>query len=235
MEKVNSLIRTNYLVPQGTTHVMMWFGGVLPDKRMIRYRPGQKLQYQAYRDNENKHVYVNYVETLKGECKKMEQKGEACILVYDSKMIDDAGKQKMKDIVKDIPNCYLVDFEDFLQTALKNNIQFESGKQFLYDHEITQIAKSKKISDFIEHLKTLIESNKDNMKFTSLISRDCVGNLVDCARMLLLLNPSKLKRLAIDSNKEDKKTIKPKTDDFSLLYHDFDMIQKNKHLHSTQQ
>ena len=95
--------------------------------------------------------------------------------------------------------------------------------------------KVKKISDFIEHLKTLIESNKDNMKFTSLISRDCVGNLVDCARMLLLLNPSKLKRLAIDSNKEDKKTIKPKTDDFSLLYHDFDMIQKNKHLHSTQQ
>ena len=228
MEKVDEPITTNYLVPQGTTHLMMWFGGELPDKRIIKYRHKQKPQYQVCRDDEKKCVYVDYVKTLKEECKKMEQNGEACILVYDSKMIDNTGRQKMKDIVKDIPNCYLVDFEDFLQTALTNNIQFEGGKSFSYDYgDIIQTAKSKKISDFIEHLRALIESNKNNVKFTCKITRDCIGNLVDCARMLLLLNPSRLKQLAIDSNKEDKKTIQPKTNDFSLLYHDFDIIQKN--------
>ena len=94
MKEADNTTITNNLIPTGTTHLMMWFGGELPEKRIIEYREGQQPTYQVDRDDENRKCYVNYVETLKKECKKMEEKGEACILVYDSKMIDDAGKQK---------------------------------------------------------------------------------------------------------------------------------------------
>ena len=50
--------------------------------------------------------------------------------------------------------------------------------------------------------------------------------------MLLLLHPSKLKSLAIDSNKE-KSHLLLDPSDFSLLYHDFDMIQKTDEINTS--
>ena len=51
MKKMNNKELQNVVRP-GITHLMMWFGGELPEKRRIVYRPGQKLSYQACRDDE---------------------------------------------------------------------------------------------------------------------------------------------------------------------------------------
>ena len=231
MKKMNNKELQNVVRP-GITHLMMWFGGELPEKRRIVYRPGQKLSYQACRDDENKLVYVDYVKTLKGECKKMEEKGEACILVYDSKMTNDKGKQKMKDIVKDIPNCYLVDYEEFSAMLKKNLKSEDNGRRITckdyYKHDAE--GNSNEIQSWmIKHIDNLVQHNIDDPTFNiNLNVINGMGNLVDCARMLLLLHPSKLKQLATESNKNGKKTILLDPKDCSMLYHDFDMIQKDK-------
>ena len=231
MKKTDDVEVQNVVFPK-MTHLMIWFGGELPEKRRIVYRPRQKLLYQVCRDDKNKLVYVDYVKTLKGECKKMKEKGEACILVYDSKMTNDEGKQKMEDIVKDIPNCYIVDYEAF-SAMLKKNLKSEdngrriTGKDY-YKHDAE--GNSNEIQSWmIEHIDKLIRHNIDDPTFN--VNSNVIngmGNLVDCVRMLLLLHPSKLKQFAIDCTANAEKEVLPNPKDFSILYHDFDMIQIEK-------
>ena len=230
MKKADNTTIINNLIPTGTTHLMMWFGGELPEKRIIEYRKEQP-KYPAGRDDENGKCYVNYAETLKKECKKMEDKGEACILVYDSNMIDEAGKQKMKNIVKDIPNCYLVDFEEY-SMMLEKNLQSKDNNRIIetYDYYGENVTdKSNNVQSWmIEHINKLVKCNVKKPTFLTKNIITGMGNLVDCARMLLLLHPSKLKQLAIESNKGAKKTIPLNTEDYCMLYHDFDMIYTDK-------
>ena len=73
------------------THLMIWVGSVLPESRNISWRDSV-IHYPANNKEDNtsergKYSFVNYVRTLQGECQKMKNKNEACILVYDSKMI----------------------------------------------------------------------------------------------------------------------------------------------------
>ncbi|GEM_PF-3032681 len=205
------------LVPGGITHVMMWFGGGLPRERKISvhyWKSGEKPAYESNREREyiysnyekdkvtEQYAFIDYVETLKGECKKMKEKNEACILVYDSRMITKKEDEiELKKIVKSIPNCYLVDYEDFIKKLDKN------------EHP-----------DFVKHIDGMINANKQKRNHSTTLKGDTMGNLVDCVRMLLLLKPRKLKELAIEKN-DKKKSDLIKADDFTLLYHDFDMIQ----------
>lgn len=219
------------IIHPGITHLMTWFGGALPEYREVHYRSDQNPQYKAYKDDKNKRMYVNYVETLKGECKKMEQKGEACILVYDGRMIKAHEEEKLKNIVDNINNCYLVNYEDFVKEVEKNLQKHQSKEitcRLKYSNTIIKDNSKNIQSWFIKHITSLIDQNSKTPHFTKSNPIDGMGNLIDCIRMLLLLNPSILKQIAIDKNKENKKTIKLKPDDFSLLYHDFDIIQKDK-------
>ena len=110
----------NFDIPKNTTHLMMWLCGRMPTKKRVFLRPNQTYTYQTT-SNDN-FQYVDYVKTLKGECKKMEQKGEACILVYDGKMMKNNEKLELQKIVNNISNCYLVDYEDFANELKQQDI-----------------------------------------------------------------------------------------------------------------
>ena len=202
---------TNYLVPQGTTHLMMWIGSGLPTERIVEYNEecGDYIyEDRSKRDNKLRLTTVNYVKTLKGECEKMKEKGESCILVYDSKMVNKEGEEELKKIVRKIPNCYLVDYEDF-------------AKKLKADQYVEQ---NKTIKPFIDHINEIIEYNKEYPNFDSEINNiHNIGNLVDCMRMLLLLCPGKLKEIANQTNKKEQKL---QDKDCSMLYHDLDMLQQ---------
>ena len=96
-----------YCVPKGITHLMMWFGSMLPEERYVAIWPQYICTYEVGKD-EKGGIYVNYVKTLKKECEKMKKKGEACIFVYDSRFLSESDKQKLQDIVSLIQNCYLL-------------------------------------------------------------------------------------------------------------------------------
>ena len=202
---------TNYLVPQGTTHLMMWIGSGLPTERIVEYNEecGDYIyEDRSKRDNKLRVTTVNYVETLSGECKKMKEKGESCILVYDSKMVNKEGEEELKKIVRKIPNCYLVDYEDF-------------AKKLKEDKDVKQ---NETMTSFIDHINEIIEYNKEYPNFDREINNiHNIGNLVDCMRMLLLLCPGKLKEIANQTNKKEQKL---QDKDCSMLYHDLDMLQQ---------
>ena len=99
---------------------MIWLGGQLPTKQRVFLRPNEKYIYQTT-SNDN-FQYVDYVQTLQEECKKKEQKGEACILVYNSKMMKNNEKLELQKIVNNISNCYLVDYEDFANELKQQDI-----------------------------------------------------------------------------------------------------------------
>ena len=218
--------KSKYLVPKGTTHLMMWVGGALPTDRIVKYNKecccGDEKQYR-YEDTEKRLEYkiffcieaftaVDYVKTLKGECERMLKKGESCILVYDSKMVNKEGEEELKKIVGKIPNCYLVDYEVF--------------KQQLGHDKNTNTKDGETIKSFIDHIDEIIEYNKEYPSFDWRLDNIYnIGNLVDCMRMLLLLYPGKLKEIA---NQTNKKTQQLQDKNSSLLYHDFDILQKKE-------
>ena len=107
-------------IPTNTTHLMMWLGGRLLTKKRVFSRSKQTYTYQTA-SNDN-FQYVDYVQTLQEECKKMEQKCKACILVYDSKMMKNNEKLELQNIVNNISNCYLVDYEDFANELKQQDI-----------------------------------------------------------------------------------------------------------------
>ena len=213
------------LVPEGITHLMMWFGGGLPREKQISvhyWKSGEKPAYESNREREyiyskyekdkviEQYAFIDYAETLRGECKKMQAKNEACILVYDSRMITKKEDEiELKKIVENIPNCYLVDYEDFIKKLDKNEYP-----------------------DFVKDIDDMINANKQKRNHNTTLKGATIGNLVDCVRMLLLLKPRKLKELAIEKNpnKSALKSSSIKQDPmaFCLLYHDFDMIQTTK-------
>ena len=212
----------NYLVPNGTTNLMMWIGGALPNDKKVLWK--NKTGKPTYCNNgiENSSydfAYVDYVATLQGECKKMEQNGEACIFVYDGKMMNNEEEQKMKNIVKNIPNCYLVDYEKYIENISKNELTFKKGNQ-----EVKQ-------SDFIKHIDSIIMKNQKQKIFNGNLTRESIGNLVDCMRMLLLLHTQTLKKIAKENNPEKEQTLL-KEDDFCMLYRDLDVI-KNENIENT--
>ncbi len=223
MEKKST---TNFSVPKGTTHLMMWFGGALPTKQQIDGEHSFKYTYPS--SNSGEDICVDYVKTLQGECKKMAEKNEACILVYSSKMLENKNEEKkqLKDVVKDIPNCYLVDYDDYIKNIA--DIPLKQEVAFKFDvGTINKKSKYTKISDFKEHINKLIEYHFANPeKNADQVERNSLGNIVDCARLLLLLQPKVLKNLAIQTN-NNKKTFLPNSNDSTLLYHDFDIIQNN--------
>ena len=214
---------TNYLVPEGTTHLMIWLGGALPEKRKVaydNYRPIKEYRYLRGNSSESNYRIVNYVNTLQGECGIMAEKNEACILVYDSKMVNEEEKKQLEKTVNDIPNCYLVDYEDFIKQT--DDIEFDKNQIFC-DNRIK--SHYNHLSDFIKNIDQLVEHNKEEIDTGyGNLTIPSLGNLVDCIRLLLLLQPQKVKQLAIDKNKYNK-TVKPNMNDFTLLYHDFDVIQ----------
>ena len=223
---------SQYCVPKGTTHLMMWFGSSLPEKRAVAFNPEVKYTYELG-EGEDGYLYVNYVKTLQEECKKMEGKGEACIFVYDSRFLSLHDKQQLQDVVSSIPNCYFVDYKEFVK-KVKKEPDIEYNKQPISrtsDDGTTfeRTFKKNKQSDFIDDIENLIKSNVKKQNFGSL-KKNSMGNLVDCARMLLLHHPRKLKELAIENaiKNNSNKSIKLEPKDCSLLYHDFDLIQKTQ-------
>lgn len=160
----------------------------------------------------------------KKNAKKNAEKGESCILVYDSRMIKPKDKQEMENIVKEIPNCYLVDYEDFVEKLKEEpDLSFQDlSKSFNVASSYKQ-SKFIKQSYFIKDIDTNITYNSETDALSSSLQRFTIGNLVDCMRILLLLHPGKLKKLASEKNK-NKKNLNDK--DYTLLYNDFNMIQK---------
>ena len=216
---------------------MMWLGGRLPTKKRVFPRPNQTYTYQTT-SNDN-FQYVDYVQTLQKECKKMEQKGEACILVYDSKMMKNNEKLELQQIVNNLSNCYLVDYEDCTSELKQQDItynthtasQLNAWQEVNFDKnaqgKTTQF--SFKESDYLKYLNTKIEVNaKEKQNKDNVLTRDSIGSLVDDMRILLLTHPCTLKKLAIEKNANNKK-IKPDTNNPSLLYHDFDVISTTIH------
>ena len=211
----------DYSIPNGITHLMMWLGGPLPEKRRIKNREGYQYSYCTSTDHkatDGKYTYVNYIATLKGECEKMKKKGEKCILVYDSKMIKKQDEEKLKDIISQISNCYLVDYEVF-----KKHLSKKIGK----NNFLKKVWRNQNNPqyDFIKHIDHIIEQNKVEpfIAVSGMLSYNDIGNLVDCVRMLLLHNPKILKQIANDN---DLQKTPLDVNDCCLLYHDFDMIQR---------
>ncbi|MBQ7537143.1 MAG: hypothetical protein IJT14_03415 [Rickettsiales bacterium] len=219
----------NYRVPKGTTHLMMWIGSGLPTEREVHYQneDGKPLKYEITNKRNGKRAVVNYVATLKGECEKMNKKGDSCILVYDSRMIRQKDKQELKKIVEGIPNCYLVDYKDYVE-ELKKGEDFE----FKGLSPDTNTQHNCKQSEFIKDIDDNITFNLETNGFSAL-TRFSMGNLVDCMRILLLLHPGKLKKIANEKNKSKKARLKE--EDYTLLYHDFDMIQPDQEVYKNNQ
>ena len=222
-----------YCVPKGITHLMMWIGSVLPKSRKVRPMDNKDLSYTYQRKTE-KDCYIDYVETLKKECEKMKAKGETCILVYSRSFINIMDVVNMNRIIDKIENCYLVEYEEFVNEIKTEdtNIDAKSIQSNMYDNS-TQACICKKTTekDFIEHIHKIKLANIQKINYSNFAYDNSLGNLVDCMRMLLLAHPSKLKQVAIQSYQRKKYPVKQKdkldTGDFSLLYHDFDMIQIN--------
>ena len=222
-----------YCVPKGITHLMMWFGSSLPEARYVGAWHEDIHTYEVGKD-EKGGIYVNYVKTLQEECKKMEGKGEACIFVYDSRFLSESDEQKLQNIVSLIPNCYFVDYKEFVKKV-------KQGPDIVYDKQPIPITwddgttfertfEKNKQSDFIDDIETLIESNVKKQIFEYSLKKNSMANIVDCARMLLLHHPRKLKELAIENaiKNNSNKSIKLYPKDCSLLYHDFDLIQQTQ-------
>ena len=221
----------NYRVPKGTTHLMMWIGSGLPTERAVHYQNKNKepLRYEITDKRNGEMAVVNYVATLKGECEKMQDKGDSCILVYDSRMIRQNDKKEMEKIVEKIPNCYLVDYEDYVE-ELKKEKDFEFKGSVKCHGEVKK--SSCKQSEFIKDIDDNITFNSETYGLSDL-TRFSMGNLVDCMRILLLLHPGKLKKLANEKNKSKKERLKE--EDYTLLYHDFDMIQPDQEVYKNNQ
>ena len=107
-------------IPTNTTHLMMWLGGRSPTKK------------ECFQD-QIKHTYIKQQAMIifsmsimykhyRKNVKKMEQKCEACILVHDSKMMKNNEKLELQNIVNNISNCYLVDYEDFANELKQQDI-----------------------------------------------------------------------------------------------------------------
>lgn len=221
----------NYRVPKGTTHLMMWIGSGLPREREVHYQNKNEkpLRYEITDKRNGERAVVNYVATLQGECKKMQDKGDSCILVYDSRMIRQKDKKEMEEIVKKIPNCYLVDYKDYVEELKKGeDFEFKSSAK-CHGKVIKSCCKQ---SEFIKDIDDNITFNLETNGFSEL-TRFSMGNLVDCMRILLLLHPGKLKKLANEKNKS--KTTKLNDKDYTLLYHDFDMIQPDQEVYKNNQ
>ena len=215
-------IEKNYLVPNGITHLMMWFGNQLPSSQIVEQTTREpKNTYATKKVGIRKdpfcgtrhHQCVDYVKTLQEECKKMQKNGDNCILVYNSVMLYDYEKQQLKNIVKDIPNCYLVDYNEFVKKI--QDITLPSVKSCKYP------IATQKLSNFCGHISDLIYDLEHDRGG---IGHNSIQNIVDCSRMLLLLCPGYLKEMANISNSEKKKL---NTKDYSLLYQDFDCIYKD--------
>ncbi|MBR1428760.1 MAG: hypothetical protein IJ590_00720 [Rickettsiales bacterium] len=222
----------NYRVPKGTTHLMMWIGSGLPTEREVHYQNenGKPLTYEDTKKRNGERAVVNYVATLKGECEKMNKKGDSCILVYDSRMIRQNDKKEMEKIVEKIPNCYLVDYKDYVE-ELKKGEDFEFKGLTEVDNGRVMSLKCKQ-SEFIKDIDDNITYNSETDGI-SMLKKYSIGNLVDCMRILLLLHPGKLKKLANEKN--DKKINKLDCKDYTLLYHDFDMIQPDQEVYKNNQ
>lgn len=231
MQEENKKVN-NYRVPKGTTHLMMWIGSGLPTERTIHYqnKDGSKLAYEDTNKRNGERAVVDYVATLEGECKKMQDKGDSCILVYDSRMIRQNDKKEMEKIVKDIPNCYLVDYKDYVE-ELKKGEDFEFKGLTEVDNGRVMSLKCKQ-SEFIKDIDDNITYNSETDGI-SMLKKYSIGNLVDCMRILLLLHPGKLKKLANEKN--DKKVKNLDCEDYTLLYHDFDMIQPDQEVYKNNQ
>ena len=154
------------------THLMVWVGSVLPESRKVSWQ--DTMQYQANNTADNtseidQYSFVNYVKTLQGECKKMKDKDEACILVYDSKMITEKEQENFKEIVKDIPNCFLVDYEDFVAKIDHNQIYDKPEKVRVFATNESQekdITPTKNTQwDFIEDINKSIQDNIKTQNF----------------------------------------------------------------------
>ena len=222
-----------YCVPKGITHLMIWVGSCLPKAREVTSVNHKKTPF-TYQIETEKGCYVDYVKTLKEECKKMKEKGETCILVYSRSFINIMDVVNMNRIIDKIENCYLVKYEDFVDKIKDEDIKIENKSIQLRmyggesrDYKCTTCTQK----DFIDHINEIISNimlkkTPEEQIYSNLLYKSCIGNLVDCMRMLLLAHPSKLKQCAIESQKSrrpPKQTLNIK--DFSLLYHDFDMIQ----------
>ena len=210
---------------------MMWIGSGLPREREVHYQNKNEkpLRYEITDKRNGERAVVDYVATLQGECKKMQDKGDSCILVYDSRMIRQKDKQEMENIVKGIPNCYLVDYKDYVE-ELKKGEDFEFKGSAKCHGKVTKSCC--KQSEFIKDIDDNITFNLETNGFQEL-TRFSMGNLVDCMRILLLLHPSKLKQLATKKNKDKKPQLDCK--DYTLLYHDFDMIQPDQEVYKNNQ
>jgi len=222
----------NYRVPKGTTHLMMWVGSGLPRERTIHYqnKDGSKLAYEDTKKRNGEMAVVNYVATLEGECQKMQNKGDSCILVYDSRMIRQKDKQELEKIVEGIPNCYLVDYKDYVEELKKEKDLEFKGSTKVYDGRVMSL-KCKQ-SEFIKDIDDNITYNSETDGI-SMLKKYSIGNLVDCMRILLLLHPGKLKKLVNQQNKSKKARLKE--EDYTLLYHDFDMIQPDQEVYKNNQ
>ena len=124
-----------------------------------------------------------------------------------------------------------MDFEEY-SIKLKNTLQSKDNNRKIetYDYHRKNVTDTSNDvqSWMIEHINKLVKCNAENPTFLIKNIITGMGNLVDCARMLLLLHPSKLKQLAIKSNEGAKKTIQLNPKDYCMLYHDFDMIYTDK-------
>ena len=89
-----------------------------------------------------------------------------------------------------------------------------------------------KQSEFIKDIDDNITYNSETDGI-SMLKKYSIGNLVDCMRILLLLHPGTLKKLANEKN--DKKINKLDCKDYTLLYHDFDMIQPDQEVYKNNQ
>ena len=215
-------VEKNYLVPNGITHLMMWFGNQLPSSQIVEQATREPKNTYATKNvgirkdqfyGTRHYQCVDYVKTLQEECKKMQKNGDNCILVYNSVMLYNDEKQQLKNIVKDIPNCYLVDYNDFVKKI--QDITLPSVKSCKCP--IT----TQKLSNFCEHISDLIYDLEHDRGG---VGHNSIQNIVDCSRMLLLLCPGYLKEIANSSNMKKKQL---DTQDYSLLYQDFDCIYKD--------
>lgn len=211
---------------------MMWIGSGLPTEITIHYqnKDGSKLAYEDTKKRNGESAVVDYVATLRGECEKMNKKGDSCILVYDSRMIRQKDKKEMEKIVEGIPNCYLVDYKDYVEELKKEKDLEFKGSTEVDDGRVMSL-KCKQ-SEFIKDIDDNITYNSETDGI-SMLKKYSIGNLVDCMRILLLLHPGKLKKLANEKN--DKKIKKLDCKDYTLLYHDFDMIQPDQEVYKNNQ
>ena len=212
--------KTPYM-PKNMPHLMMWFGGKIP--------PEAKAA--------NGETY-NYVDIFKEQAETLAKDGAPLIFLYSKRLLGEYPEEALKtnkEIIDSIPNCFAVDY-DALQAAIPDGKSFNVDTEWKLNpsdaHSYAAKPDAEKFTykdiktELDKCIKTYKVEGNPPLQDNNMVPRFGIGNIVDIARLVALLNQDTLMDLAKSQN--ENKNSEWLSDSQGMLYHDFDVKIKDR-------